>query len=110
MENLIPIGYWRKHEHEQSDLPWPAEGRLPEETKRLVGEYLLRGRMLVLHKGYARCRLCGEINGNAEYTDGEFVWPVGYAHYIVDHNIMPAPRLLAKVLAAHAESKRNGAL
>ena len=50
-------------------------------------------------KGWSTCRICHKMNGTTCLTDGEFVYPEGYSHYIRDHNIMPDLDLLAKVLS-----------
>ena len=103
-ESMIPIGYWRKHQDEHSDLPWPEEGRLSPEAKKLVADYLQSGREHAAWMGQSKCRICGCYNGSTCRTDGEFVYPEGYAHYILDHNIMPDIRLLSKVLANNLEA------
>ena len=93
------IGYWRQTEKDFiGNLPWPKEGRLPMETKKLLTEYLMKGKQHSVWKGYSRCRICGKMNGTACLTDGEFIYPDGYAHYILEHNIEPDLDLLAKVL------------
>lgn len=92
------IGYWRQKEDSNEDLSWPTEGKLPMETKQKIVEYLMKGKQHAAWKGFSRCRICSKLNGTTCLTDGEFVYPEGYAHYIIDHNIMPDLDLLAKVL------------
>lgn len=59
--------------------------------------YLLGGTVFVAAAGKSLCRICGQINGSAELTDGvRFVWPEGLAHYVEAHNV----RLPAEVTAA----------
>ena len=96
---LIPIGFWRQYAEEQSELPWPEEGSLPEDTLRKVALYLRSGRCTAVYIGRSRCRICGKCNGSAECTYDDFLWPDVYAHYFEAHRIMPDPRLLAKVLS-----------
>ncbi len=93
------VGYWRKKEESNENLPWPTEGRLPLETKRKVVEYLNNGKLHMAWMGRSSCRICGKMNGTTCLTDGEFVYPEGYSHYIIDHNIMPDLELLTKILS-----------
>ncbi len=96
----IRIGYWRQKKDSKEDLPWPEEGRLPLDTKEKIAKYLMNGKEYAAWMGCSTCRICGKwSNGSTCMTDGEFVYPEGYAHYILDHNITPDVRLLAKVLS-----------
>jgi hypothetical protein len=41
--------------------------------------------------GWSTCRFnCEEglFNGSEEYTDGEWIWPEGLAHYVERHNVV----------------------
>lgn len=42
------------------------------------------------YKGWSTCRLCGCRNGSVEYELGNWRWPVGYAHYVKEHNVRPS--------------------
>lgn len=42
-------------------------------------------------RGHSPCRLCGCMNGYAEYTYRGFIWPSGYAHYLRDHRVAIDP-------------------
>lgn len=98
---LIQIGYWRQSENDSDTLPWPIEGesRLPLETKQKITKYLDNGKLHAAYRGWSTCRICGTMNGSTCLTDGEFVYPEGYSHYILDHGVNPDSRLLAKVLS-----------
>jgi len=93
------IGYWREKENSNENLPWPQEGKLSDEVKQKVVDYLNKGKEYEAWLGWSNCRICGKMNGSICMTDGEFVYPEGYSHYIKDHNIMPDIGLLAKVLS-----------
>ena len=93
------IGYWRQYETENSELPWPTEGRLPTETKELIAKFLNSGKELYAWRGFSTCRICGKLNGSVCLTKDNFIYPEGYAHYIVDHNIQPDLDLLVHVLS-----------
>lgn len=37
------------------------------------------------------CRVCGQVVGNLELSDGVYVWPEGLAHYVLSHSVrLPA--------------------
>lgn len=98
-QNFKRIGYWRQRENVDDGYPWPEEGRLPIETKKKVADYLNKGTVAASWRGWSTCRICGKMNGSQCLTDGEFVYPEGYSHYILDHNIMPDLDLLSKILS-----------
>ncbi|MFE6509228.1 hypothetical protein ACFVDI_02455 [Nocardioides sp. NPDC057767] len=89
MTILIRVGYWRS-EYEPT-LPDPRrhlDETWDDDERELVVAYL-RGGLPVLHMmGFSPCRLCDcSANGNAELTDGSYLWPQGLAHYVEDHGV-----------------------
>lgn len=89
------IGYWRS----DTDASWPdpadhVDESWNENERRPVGWYLRHGTLLRIGMGFSPCRLCGQPNGSAEFTDGVYVWPEGLAHYVEDHSV----RLPAEVI------------
>jgi hypothetical protein len=52
-----------------------------------VAAYLRSGTVYAVAGGWSVCRLCGAANGNAERTDGRFLWPEGLAHYVEAHAV-----------------------
>lgn len=88
--NLRLIGYWQ----EKSDDGWPDPHALVDhgwdECERdRVAFYLQwqRGLGPWAASGPSKCRLCGQLNGAAEFTDGVYLWPEGLAHYVRDHAV-----------------------
>ncbi|MFJ5921739.1 hypothetical protein ACIQF6_03920 [Kitasatospora sp. NPDC092948] len=89
---LRMIGYW-------GGKQWP-EGPDPRELvdpdwdvdeRDFVVGYLCQGYLLGEFMGTSPCRICGRPNGSAEFTDGEFLWPEGLAHYLAEHGVrLPA--------------------
>lgn len=58
--------------------------------RALVLAYLAKGRLLPGGEfGFSTCRLCGIHNGSAEFTDGVYVWPEGFAHHLREHGVKP---------------------
>jgi len=41
------------------------------------------------YMGYSTCRICGKDNGTADFSDGFYVWPEGFAHYLSEHKVRP---------------------
>ena len=58
----------------------------PDE-QRVVAQYLQAGTPVLWYQGWSTCRICGQENGDAELTDGEFLWPEGLAHYVEAHEV-----------------------
>jgi hypothetical protein len=52
------------------------------------------------YMGWSECRICGCINGSRDLTDGVYLWPEGFSHYVRVHNIKPSERFIKHVLAA----------
>lgn len=97
---LKQVGYWRQKENSNEPLPWPSSNirHLPDDTKHKIILYLTNGKEYAAWMGFSMCRLCGCINGTTCRTDGKFVWPEGYAHYIDKHDVAVDPELLAHIL------------
>jgi len=92
------IGYWRNGEH--PNYPDPRDFVDPdwdEDERHITGMYFATGTIARTFMGYSPCRICGENNGDLEYTDGVYMWPSGLAHYVHDHSVrLPEP------ITAHA--------
>ena len=92
------IGYWRKTEDSNEDLPWPIIRKLPPETKQKIKDFLEKGELYAAWRGSSSCRICGKTNGSTCLKNGNFIYPEGYLHYILDHDVMVDSELLAKIL------------
>jgi hypothetical protein len=102
MLRLELIGYWRSAE----EPDWPDPGAftdrtwLPEARARVL-RYLDAGAVLCVAAGASWCRFrCRDYGrgglGNADLTDGRFVWPSGLAHYVAHHDLrLPEDFVLA---------------
>jgi len=62
-----------------------------QEPDHVLTAYLRGGHVLETFRGYSWCRLeCGvafELMGNADLTDGTWVWPEGLVHYVEEHGV-----------------------
>lgn len=65
--------------------------------KKLVVDHLRRGRKHMGYMGCSQCRFCGVQNGSWDFTDGVYVWPEGFAHYLTDHAVRPPDDFIAHV-------------
>ena len=90
---LRAVGYW--YSVAQPELPDPAtyvDASWPEDERRLTIAYLRSGPSCVRWCGYSTCRLCGETGrelGDADLTDGSWIWPEGLTHYLERHSVRP---------------------
>jgi hypothetical protein len=66
----------------------------------MVADYLDRGFVTRACMGFSPCRMCGRPNGALELSDGVYVWPEGFSHYVRDHDIRPPDVFVDHVLAA----------
>ncbi|MEV6207042.1 hypothetical protein [Kitasatospora sp. NPDC051914] len=101
---LTLFGYW--HSPETPDLPDPAALVDPDWEmweRSEVADYLEQGHVARQFLGVSRCRICGEVNGSAEFTDGEYLWPSGLAHYVREHAVRLPERITAHILRRTAE-------
>ncbi|MDR0488424.1 MAG: hypothetical protein LBG99_03320 [Propionibacteriaceae bacterium] len=81
------VGYWSN-----GDDNWPR----PEEMidvawsigeRTVVADYLSRGLIARVYLGKAVCRICGEVLGCMDLSDGCYMWPQGLEHYVLEHAV-----------------------
>jgi hypothetical protein len=56
-------------------------------NKEMVIKYLQEGKKINYYRGFSSCRLCGEILGACEKTDGVWCWPDKIEHYVEKHDV-----------------------
>jgi hypothetical protein len=74
------------------DLAWN-----PRERAAVLA-YVRNGRVCESYFGWSDCRLCGAENGSRDLTDGTYVWPEGFGHYIEKHAVKPPSDFVHHVL------------
>lgn len=71
-------------------------------ARAAVVAHLRSGDVCESYFGYSWCRFnCGrreEHMGNKDLTDGVYVWPEGFVHYVETHLVRPPPEFVAHVL------------
>ncbi len=83
-KNLLPVGYW-----DEENPPVPSPIPLPEDLKAKLVRHVQAAPKYLGYKGFARCRICEETLGTQCLTDGTYVFPQKYDHYIEAHNLRP---------------------
>jgi hypothetical protein len=74
----------RPHPNEFVDRFWSFE-----EREKVIA-YLLAGKVYNSYYGHSVCRLCGLTDlGCKDLTDGVWVWPDGFVHYLQLHAVKP---------------------
>lgn len=74
------------------DLSWDAAER------KMVIAYLRKAETCVVWRGIAHCRICDIMNGGTCKSDGVYMWPEGYAHYLEKHDVRPPQAFIDHVL------------
>ena len=118
---LILIGYWKREpagdrigmweDEPVGDLAdeagWPVVTDFVDEewvdAERVrVASYLDQGLVPWVQMGISPCRFCGAANGSAERTDGAYLWPEGFAHYLRDHGVRPPVSVIRHIISRQA--------
>lgn len=70
------------------DLLWS------EQERNAVVRYLEQGKRVMAYLGFSTCRFCKMDNGCAEFSDGVYVWPEGFKHYLLQHGVRPPQKFV----------------
>jgi hypothetical protein len=106
------IGYWTPQARHRRDdppvlltLPDPRDYVDPKwspRERKVVLEHLSKGTHWEGWMGPSWCRFgCEDVRselGCEDLTDGVYVWPKGFAHYILAHYVRPPQEFVAHVL------------
>jgi len=101
---LRAIGYW--HSDYEPGLPDPeafVDRSWDADERTAVIAYLRGGKEYIAWRGLSWCRFnCGIDDvamGFRCLTDGTFIWPEGFAHYLEVHAVRPPDEFVRHVLA-----------
>lgn len=88
-------GFWCKTEDRAEfykEFPFPKENSGNPDELFLFVKKLKFVQSKVVKQGYmgpSKCRICGVLNGTSSYISARYVWPEGYEHYLIGHNVQP---------------------
>lgn len=102
------VGYWRGNPRKSisGDKMVIDEPELPDvhdfidknwdkiERKKVIQYLRSNKKERYAWMGWSTCRICGCMNGSTCLTDGRWVWPEGFLHYITNHNVKPPMEFL----------------
>lgn len=95
---LLAIGFWKERLDDDLPLPMEAEGELDSSRREAFVSYLDAGTVVERYRGYSYCRYgCEGTLGSAELSDGVWLWPEGYGHYVRDHGVVPPDQFMEHV-------------
>lgn len=100
-ENLRFIGFWASTFQPDLPIPWDYLDPTWDRSERTrVVQYLRSAPKVQWWRGYSDCRFCGARNGTTDRSDGTFLWPDGFAHYLERHGVRPPEEFLEHVRRA----------
>lgn len=92
-KGLRKVGFWAGNGPENDKYPRVETMIDPSWDQRervTVLNHMQHGKEHAAYKGWSTCRVCGKQVGSRDFTDGTYVWPEGFAHYITVHNAKPS--------------------
>lgn len=103
MGGRLPVGFW-KREDAKGDLPDPrahVDRAWSWAERARVAAYLREGEVEASYLGQTSCRFrCGipaSALGAKDLSDGRWVWPEGFAHYVELHAVRPPEDFLVEI-------------
>lgn len=111
-KDLKKVGFWYDPLAASTHLPHPQDlvnATWAAEEKKVVIAHLKAGEVKASCLGMSRCRFCNKFNGNKDLTDGVWVWPEGFAHYLEEHCVRPPQDFIDHVLK-RTDGARRAAL
>ncbi len=88
-------------------LPWPEDFIDPSwdsQERERVASYLDQAPDVEHWMGFSGCRFkncdCRD-NGASDKSDGTYLWPEGFSHYVRAHNVKPPDEFIQHVKARH---------
>jgi hypothetical protein len=101
---VLKTGFSYESYEKQGGLPlpsdWVDESWSSEERAKVVA-YLKDGKAVEHWRGYSFCRFGCEGHfemGSTDLSDGSYVWPEGFSHYVEKHGVKPPEEFIQHVL------------
>jgi len=108
--SYIEIGYWKEPENPRSALPDPRDHVDPSwdrEERAHVVAYLRLAPVCRIWRGRSYCRFCQCANGSKCLSDGKYIWPSGFAHYVQKHDVRPPQDFIDHALRGSGLDRRS---
>lgn len=104
------LGYWTTSQvNDPYHLPWPGDFVDPDwdpAERAAVASYLDAQPDVQHWRGFSFCRLgCGMVPGCTDKSDGVYVWPAGFSHYLRAHNVKPPQEFIDQALGRAKQTK-----
>lgn len=99
MTSPIKVGFW--YSLQEHHLPQPqhhVDTTWDPAERDIVIAYIKKGLRGSTYRGFSRCRFCQCPNGSSDQTDGTYIWPSGFAHYLEVHHVKPPQKFIDHVL------------
>lgn len=103
LRELPTVGFFAGGYPDEPGLPRAealVDTEWAENERGAVLTHLGQGTVAFSYRGMSHCRICGCLNGSQELTDGAYLWPSGFAHYVEAHSVRPPQAFVAHVLAS----------
>lgn len=100
MTELKRVGFWNNGSNDYPNLPNVKDFvdlTWDENERKAIEYYLQNADEKNAYKGMSLCRICTKFNGSTELTDGVYIWPEGFAHYVLEHGVKPPQDFLDHV-------------
>lgn len=103
MKKYIHIGFWATKPGDPSGLPHPkdlVDNEWDPSERESVASYLDSGETVNSYRGFSFCRFgCGCFAmGSRDLTDGTYLYPEGYSHYLREHGVKPPQEFIDHAL------------
>jgi len=105
---LKKVGFWRRTEDTKilgptgELLPWPTDHVDHDwdmhEKMDVLAHMRINGKESNRYRGFSLCRICECANGSCDISDGTYVWPQGFDHYIMEHDVKPPQEFIEHAL------------
>ena len=99
----ISIGFWNNDRNDFPYLPNVKDSidlSWDEREREAIALYLESGTDVEWWKGFSDCRVCHKFNGSTDKSDGKYLWPEGFAHYVREHGVKPPQEFIEHALSA----------
>ena len=99
------VGFWPDgKDGVHAVLSWSDSTFTSDPAYMAVLWYVQRPERQTHYRGWSNCRVCGCVNGSADYHRDGYTWPEGYAHYITAHSVRPPQHFISAAIKAYRKA------